>query len=38
MWAAKEVLAHIPPNLEGEEAALNRYIFESVVATEQHGF
>ncbi|QMV75071.1 hypothetical protein HS961_20725 [Comamonas piscis] len=36
--AAKEVLARIPPNPEEEEAALNRYIIESVMATEHHGF
>ena len=35
MWAAKEVLARIPADPEEEEAALNRSIFESVMATER---
>lgn len=34
MWAAKEVLARIPADPEEEEAALNRSICESVMATE----
>ena len=38
MWAAKEVLARVPADPEEEEAALNRSIFESVMATEHHGF
>ena len=36
MWAAKEVLARIPADPEEEEAALNRSIFESVMATESY--
>ncbi len=38
MWAAKEVLARIPADAAEDEAALNRSIFESVMATEHHGF
>lgn len=34
MWAAKEALARIPADPEEEEAALNRAICESVMATE----
>lgn len=35
MWAAKEVLARIAADPEEEEAALNRSIFASVMATER---
>lgn len=37
MWAAKEVLARVPPDPEEEAEALNRSICANVLATESYG-